>query len=457
MGPSDGRITINSDIVYAFSHTDNNNKINDFATAEVIPASPVCRNFVPQKFFYTKTYEVRTRPLHIILVPHSACDTMHSILQIMSWNIGILRDGIFQLQQGCWMCQENSFFKSEDVISYPENTQSDHISFHPMKEWEEKLCHIQSVGTSEDFEALMEDVRHFLTQQMTELPGPQHPAVKHYQARKFYNQRRKVARKVLHNLNHKATCKISTRLITEHIEHVFSTTDNSSPLSDEDEDSIQFPEDIVITESDIHKALFGIKVDTSPGPDRITVRVLRHLKATKFLTLLANTMLHFNHVPKFMKLARTILIHKGDDVNDIKHWRPITIHSVIRRVIERALDIKLRSYIVLNAHQRGFINIPGTHINASLINGCLQSSKLNKKDCCVVFLDVSKAFDSVGHEHILRALKSSGVPQNLFRLIGSLLTNNTIQIETNHTKTKPISSRISIVSNTFQFGTELRS
>ncbi|KAJ4439899.1 hypothetical protein ANN_08028 [Periplaneta americana] len=194
------------------------------------------------------------------------------------------------------------FQQSEDVISYPENTQSDHISFHPMKEWEEKLCHIQSAGTSEDFEALMDDVTHFFTQQMTELPGPQHPAVKHYQARKvskinskcnykttsnpqkkskrqrmknrqkyeyeltqyqFYNQRRKVARKVLHNINHKATCKISTRLITEHFEHVFNTTNNSSPLSDEDEDSIQFPEDIVITESDIHKALFGIKVDTS--------------------------------------------------------------------------------------------------------------------------------------------------------------------------------------------------
>src|SRR5699024_12880556 len=101
------------------------------------------------------------------------------------------------------------------------------------------------------------------------------------------------------------------------------------------------------------------------------------------------------------------------------------IFSVIRRVIERVLDKKLRSQIVINRNQRGFVaGIQGCHINSILVNACLQKAKNTKTDCVAVFLDVSKAYDRVGHAHITRCLTEQGVSRNLSRLIMSLLKDN---------------------------------
>ena len=335
-------------------------------------------------------------------------------------------------------------------------------------------------GNINDLENITKDVMQFFVHQITELPGPQHPAVKYYKSRKlrnnckyhydstsnprrkairkkeqnkekyeyemaqynFYNQRRKIAHKVLAKSHKRQICKIPTATITEHFEHIFSKENNNSPLLDSFTNDI--PADITITEDDIHRALFSIKIDTSPGPDRITVRVLRHLKATKFLTLLTNAMLHYQYIPKSLKSARTILIHKGGAINDIKEWRPITIFSVIRRIIERVLDSKLRTFVTFNQYQHGFVPLPGTHINASIVNGCLQSAKMNKRDGCIVFLDVSKAFDSVGHEHLKRALKQSAIPRNLYSIIMCLLSDNTFQVEADLKKSKDITMKCGV-------------
>ena len=56
--------------------------------------------------------------------------------------------------------------------------------------------------------------------------------------------------------------------------------------------------------------------------------------------------------------------------------------------------------------------------------------------CCI--LDVSIAFDSIGHDHILTCLRQFGIPNNLYKLIEALLVGNTIQIEVHNSKTIPI-------------------
>ena len=111
---------------------------------------------------------------------------------------------------------------------------------------------------------------------------------------------------------------------------------------------------------------------------------------------------------------------------------------MVRRIIEKTLDRYLRSYIDLSSCQRGFIPLPGTHINSTIINGCLQSSKHEHKDCCIFFLDVTKAYDNIGHTHLKRCLSQTDLPTNLRDLIIDLIEGNTIQIETGLNKSKNI-------------------
>jgi hypothetical protein len=73
----------------------------------------------------------------------------------------------------------------------------------------------------------------------------------------------------------------------------------------------------------------------------------------------------------------------------------LTLFSAVRCIIEKSIDQSLRHYTNFSRHQRGFVSgLPGTHINASIVNGVLRAAKSNKKSCNVVMLDLAKAFDT---------------------------------------------------------------
>ena len=130
------------------------------------------------------------------------------------------------------------------------------------------------------------------------------------------------------------------------------------------------------------------------------MKVTKELRLYKSISLIATYML------LCLRRARTILIYKYGDPDIVKNWRPITINSVLCRIIERVLDIKLRSYLDLNINQRGFMSGPGVFLNFSIVDGCLNNAKINRKDCCVVFLDISKVFDHVSHKHIEQTINN---------------------------------------------------
>ena len=193
-------------------------------------------------------------------------------------------------------------------------------------------------------------------------------------------------------------CKIPIDKIMEHLKNIFD--ENNTKIRDNYETRPVKP-DIVITVDEIKSEIRKINLDTSPGPDRILIRTVRELNVYDAITALCNIMLNTAYVPSSLRKGRLVLIDKGGDSDDISNWRPITIYSMIRRIIERALEKKLCTQVDINSNQRGFIKgLPGCHINTRLVNGCLLDAKHKKKNCVVTFLDISKAFDKIGHDHI---------------------------------------------------------
>ena len=181
-----------------------------------------------------------------------------------------------------------------------------------MAEWENKFLHLLTNGSKDEFESLTSEALTFIADQIAHLPGPQHPAIKYYKLRKFnktknkhnfistsnperrpkrqreknrqhynyevaqynfYNHRKKVAHSILQNLSKHKTCQIPIGDIYEHFNATFNIINDNSCLPDTHV-ATDLPSDIVISEKDIHRALFQIKADTSTGPVRITVRIL---------------------------------------------------------------------------------------------------------------------------------------------------------------------------------------
>ncbi|KAJ4426007.1 hypothetical protein ANN_27634 [Periplaneta americana] len=258
----------------------------------------------------------------------------------------------------------------------------------------------------------------------------------------YYNQRRKAVRSALNDQC--TSCKVDINKIHHHFPSRLSTENlcecpEYSPVITESQQVVlDSTENLVITKQEVAFAVSKIAVDTAPGPDHVLVRALKDETCYEVTAMIATTMLTKYLVPVCLKQARTVLIYKGGDEMNLENWRPIKICSVVRRVIERILDFRLRALINFCESQRGFINSPGILINTSILELVLVAAKSQKKDVTLVFLDISKAFDNVGYKHLQNTLLGLGLPSKLSNLILELQRDNKTQTETRTYKTKQI-------------------
>lgn len=96
---------------------------------------------------------------------------------------------------------------------------------------------------------------------------------------------------------------------------------------------------------------------SAPGPDGLTVAHFKTL-SPKLLCVVYIIMLLSGYVPPALKLCRTTLIPKSQDTAKIGNWRPITVSSIILRVLNKILASRL-GHLKINSSQRGFRNLDG--------------------------------------------------------------------------------------------------
>jgi len=258
----------------------------------------------------------------------------------------------------------------------------------------------------------------------------------------FYYRRKKCVQQLMNTANEK-NCTIPIPDLTASFQNRWQVVNDnimssySSPSASEQQIADQnFTDEITI--EDVACSLKTMKKDTSPGPDRVLCSVLKSVKCEFSIAKLSTAILRFNHIPKSLREARTVLIYKKGDTKETKNWRPISICSVVRRVFERILERKMRQFITLNENQRGFTSYPGTFINTAIIDGVLKNAKQEKKTTCVAFLDIVQAYDHVGHLHLQKCLESIPMPSILRSCVISLTKENYTKIQTRTGVTKEI-------------------
>ena len=130
-------------------------------------------------------------------------------------------------------------------------------------------------------------------------------------------------------------------------------------------------------------------------------------------------------VPSQWKLAHVVPIHKKGSKEFVDNYRPVSLLCILSKVLERCVFKRLYAHLapVLQNVQHGFIKGRSTvtellsflhDIGVALDKG-LQTD--------VVYLDFSKAFDSVDHGRLVLKLKQHGVEGNLLSWLANYLTN----------------------------------
>ena len=183
-----------------------------------------------------------------------------------------------------------------------------------------------------------------------------------------------------------------------------------------------------ITGQDILGALKGTgKTGAGPENPKMDSAALRRL-GTAVLTRIYNLWLYIGRVPVWTTLSRTAMLPKKGDLANPTNWRPITIGSHILRVYTKIIATRLSDLADLDPRQKAFRHVDGCGENACLVEGIIRDARLRRKNMSMCFIDIAKAFDTVSHESITRALKRLDTPEHIINLIGDLYSGATTRI-----------------------------
>ena len=188
--------------------------------------------------------------------------------------------------------------------------------------------------------------------------------------------------------------------------------------------------DINISDEGILSIIRSLNPSKAHGCDEISVRMIR-LSDTALiypLKLIFTNCIRTGVFPDIWKLANIVPIHKRDQKNQLKNYRPISLLPIFGKIFEKLIYNAIYTHIVscglLNPNQSGFR--PGdSTINQllSITNYIFQAFDCNPpQDVRSVFLDLSKAFDRVWHDGLIYKLQLYGVSGPFLALLKSFLS-----------------------------------
>ena len=184
-----------------------------------------------------------------------------------------------------------------------------------------------------------------------------------------------------------------------------------------------------VSEQDIQKIIKDLKPKTSYGRDRLSNTLLKLIspEITPVLTLIINQTLNTGIFPESLKIAKVLPVHKKDANDVFTNYRPISVLSSVSKVFERVIHDQLCQYFIDNNlffhSQYGFRSKHSTELAACEIIDRIVCGMDRNKVPVSIFLDLSKAFDTLDHDILLDKLKYYGLSGNSFKLMKSYLSN----------------------------------
>ena len=119
---------------------------------------------------------------------------------------------------------------------------------------------------------------------------------------------------------------------------------------------------MIVTEKDVLHSIEKIRVNKTPGPDKISPRVLKEAKheISKPLAIIFNKSLDSGKVPNEWKLANVTPIFKKGSKSHPENYRPISLTSVVCKLMETVIRDKVVCYLesnnLIKDTQHGFRN-----------------------------------------------------------------------------------------------------
>ena len=175
--------------------------------------------------------------------------------------------------------------------------------------------------------------------------------------------------------------------------------------------------------------------DSSPGIDRITFQLIKHLHPS-FLAVvlhLFNVVFCRQMFPVRWKTAIVVPLPKpGKDPKIATNYRPISLTCCLCKLLEKIINHRLMWYLERGGHivpaQSGFRRGRSTTDNLVSLESDLQNALFRRDHTVAVFFDLRKAYDTAWRRGILQNLFSYGLRGNLPIFVRNFLADRTLRV-----------------------------
>ena len=190
--------------------------------------------------------------------------------------------------------------------------------------------------------------------------------------------------------------------------------------------------------------LEDLKIGKSSGPDKIGNILLRNAAKglRKSLTLIFQTIINKGTYPNQWKFGQICPVFKDGDKKDVTCYRPISLLSCISKVLERIIFDEIYPLVQekLHTEQFGFRKKRSATLQLLLfLDRIYKYNDDNEvENLSVLYLDFSKAFDTVPHSRLLEKVQNFGIGGKLLKLVHSYLSDRKQVVKIRNTLSTPL-------------------
>ena len=184
-----------------------------------------------------------------------------------------------------------------------------------------------------------------------------------------------------------------------------------------------------VSENEILKIIMSLKNKKSYCIDGISNVLLKSIpnKIIKPLTLIINQSLETEILPNAFKTSKVIPIYKKGDKANLNNYRPISMLPTISKIFKRVIHMQLCAYFCENnllcEQQYGFRSKHSTELATIKLVDYLLKQMDATQIPGAIYLDLSKAFDTLNFDILLGKLKFYGVVGTPLKLLDNYLRN----------------------------------
>lgn len=193
--------------------------------------------------------------------------------------------------------------------------------------------------------------------------------------------------------------------------------------------------DAPFTLRELQTALRSLRRRCAPGPDGITNQMLQNLplEHRKMLLTYLNRVWESGDVPPSWKVACVVpLLKASKEMTDAASYRPVSLTSCVAKLMEKMASKRLSWWLedrrALPTCMTGFRTGLSAQDSVLDLISHIEHQSAFGLSTLAIFLDVSKAYDSVLQSSILNSLQVIGVQGYLLRFIHSFLSDRKFRV-----------------------------